>query len=114
MIESFIRRFISTGGFMPHGMCYQWQPDILALHIISDGLISIAYISISGTILYFVKKRVDLEHKWIFLCFAIFIIACSFTHAMEIWTIWHPTYWLSGGIKALTALVSVATAVLIV
>jgi PAS domain S-box-containing protein len=114
MTESFIGRFFSTNGFMPHGMCYQWQPDILALHIISDGLICIAYFLISCTILHFVRKRADLEHKWIFLCFAIFIIACSLTHAMEIWTIWHPTYWLSGGIKALTALVSVATAVLIV
>jgi hypothetical protein len=26
----------SSAGFMPHGMCYLWQPDILALHIISD------------------------------------------------------------------------------
>lgn len=29
---------------------------------------------------------------------------------MEIWTLWHPTYWLSGFIKALTALISVYTA----
>jgi PAS domain S-box-containing protein len=114
MNEYFPGRFLQTDGFMPHGMCYQWRQDILALHVISDGLIFLAYFSISCTILYFVRKRVDLKHKWIFLCFALFIIACSFTHAMEIWTIWHPTYWLSGGIKALTALVSVVTAILII
>ncbi len=28
---------------------------------------------------------------------------------MEIWTLWHPTYWLSGCIKAATALVLVYT-----
>jgi PAS domain S-box-containing protein len=33
---------------------------------------------------------------------------------MEIWTIWHATYWLSGTIKAITALASVPTAVLLV
>jgi PAS domain S-box-containing protein len=114
MTEYFPGRFIPTDGFMPHGMYYQWQPNILALHVISDGLIVLAYLSISCAILYFAKKRVGLKHKWIFLCFAVFIIACSFTHAVEIWTIWHQTYWLSGGVKALSALVSVVTAVLIV
>ncbi len=29
---------------------------------------------------------------------------------MDIWTIWHPTYWLSGVVKALTAIISVFTA----
>jgi hypothetical protein len=29
---------------------------------------------------------------------------------MEIWTLWHPTYWLSGSIKAITAVVSIYTA----
>jgi PAS domain S-box-containing protein len=104
----------STDGFMPHGMCYQWQPGVLLLHVISDGFISLAYFSISCTLLYFVHRRIDLRHKWIFLCFAIFIIACGFTHAMEILTIWHPTYWISGGVKLITAVASVITAILII
>ncbi|MHC0067910.1 sensor histidine kinase [Nostoc sp. UIC 10890] len=44
------------------------------------------------------------------LLFGAFIIFCGKTHIMEIWTLWHPTYWLSGFIKALTALISVYTA----
>jgi hypothetical protein len=36
-----------------------------------------------------------------FVCFAVFIIACGTTHIMEIVNIWHPTYWLSGIIKAI-------------
>jgi PAS domain S-box-containing protein len=114
MIDSLVGRFLSADGFMPHGMCYQWQPDILALHVISDGFTALAYFSISGTLLYFVRKRIDLRHNWIFLCFAIFIIACGFTHVMEIWTIWYPTYWLSGGVKLITALASVSTAILLI
>src|SRR6202161_905127 len=114
MIGSFISDYLSTDGFMPHGMCYQWQPGVLTLHVISDAFISLAYLSISATLLYFVHKRIDLQHKWIFLCFAIFIIACGFTHAMEILTIWHPTYWLSGGIKLVTAFASVSTAILLI
>jgi len=114
MIDSLFGRFLSADGFMPHGMCYQWQPDILALHVISDGFTALAYFSISGTLLYFVHKRIDLRHNWIFLCFASFIIACGLTHVMEIWTIWYPTYWLAGGIKLITALASVSTAVLLI
>jgi len=114
MIDSLVGRLLSADGFMPHGMCYQWQPDILALHVISDGITALAYFSISGTLLYFVHRRIDFRHNWIFLCFAIFIIACGFTHVMEILTIWRPTYWLSGGIKLITALASVSTAILLI
>ena len=49
-----------------------------------------------------------------FVCFAIFIVACGTTHLMDILVIWHPVYWLSGAIKAITALASVPTAVLLV
>jgi PAS domain S-box-containing protein len=99
--------------FMPHGMCYLWQPDILALHVISDALITLAYFTIPFTLLFFVRKRRDLEFNWMFVCFAVFIVACGSTHAMEIWNVWHPDYWLSGSIKAITALASVPTAFLL-
>ncbi|HTB88591.1 MAG TPA: ATP-binding protein [Steroidobacteraceae bacterium] len=114
MIDSFVGGYFSTDGFMPHGMCYLWQPGVLTLHVISDALISLAYFSISCTLLYFVHRRIDLKHKWIFMCFAIFIVACGFTHAMEILTIWHPAYWLSGGIKLITAFASLSTAILLI
>jgi PAS domain S-box-containing protein len=95
-------------------MCYLWQPGILGLHVVSDFLIMLAYFSIPFTLVYFVRKRTDLRFIWIFVCFAIFIVACGASHFMEIWTIWFPTYWLSGGIKAITALASVPTAILLI
>lgn len=104
----------SADGFMPHGMCYLWKPDILGLHVTSDALIVLAYFSIPFTLLYFVRKRSDLEFNWMFVCFAVFIVACGATHLMEIWTIWYPAYWLAGTVKAVTALASVPTAILLV
>src|ERR1700722_4263184 len=104
----------SSGGFMPHGMCDLWQPGILGLHIGSDLLMSLAYFSIPITLLYFVRKRRDLEFHWMFISFAVFIVACGATHLMDIWVIWHPVYWLSGAIKAMAALASIATAILLV
>ena len=109
-----VRQFFSTDNFMPHGMCYLWRPGVLWLHVVSDALISLAYFSIPFTLVYFAQRRKDLQFNWMFICFAVFIIACGASHLMEIWVIWHPTYWLSGGIKALTALASVPTAILLV
>jgi signal transduction histidine kinase/ActR/RegA family two-component response regulator len=109
-----LQHVLSRDGFMPHGMCYLWQPGVLGLHVVCDSLITIAYFSIPFTLLYFVRKRTDLQFNWMFVCFAVFIVACGTTHLMEIWTIWHPTYWLSGAIKAITALASVPTAILLV
>ncbi len=110
----FVKEFFSSDGFMPHGHCYLWRPGVLWLHTVSDALITLAYFSIPFTLVYFVHKRKDLQFHWMYLCFAVFIIACGTTHLMEIWAIWHPTYWVTGSIKALTALASVPTAILLV
>ena len=112
MIRS-IAGLFSAEGFMPHGMCYLWRPDVLALHATSDAVIALAYFSIPITLIYFVRERKDLEFQWIFVCFAVFIVACGMTHVLEIWTIWEPHYWLSGLTKAVTALASISTAFLL-
>jgi signal transduction histidine kinase len=109
-----IRQIFSSGSFMPHGHCYLWDPGLLWLHIASDALITLSYFSIPFTLVYFIRKRKDLPFNWMFVCFAIFIVACGTTHLMEIWVIWHPTYWLSGSIKVITALASLPTAILLV
>jgi hypothetical protein len=96
--------------FIPHGHCYLWKPELVGLHIVSDSLIALAYYSIPITLVYFVRKRHDVPFHWIFWLFGTFIVACGTTHLMEIWTLWHPIYWLSGSIKAITAIASVYTA----
>jgi two-component system cell cycle sensor histidine kinase/response regulator CckA len=105
-----IHRLFSSSGFMPHGFCYTWNPYVIWLNAASDALISLAYYTIPLTLVYFVRRRRDLAFHWIFLGFALFIVACGTTHVMEVWSIWYPMYWLTGVIKAVTATVSVATA----
>ncbi|AFZ27020.1 PAS domain S-box [Cylindrospermum stagnale PCC 7417] len=110
MSELWINLF-SSSPFIPHGHCYLWKTDLVWLHLISDSVIALAYYSIPATLFYFVRKRQDLPFNWIFLLFSGFILACGTTHIMEIWTLWYPTYWLSGLIKAVTAMLSMLTAV---
>ncbi len=106
--------FLNTGPFMPHGGCYLWTTSLILLHSLSDGAIVLSYYSIPFILLYFVQQRQDLKFKWIFVLFGAFVLACGTTHLMEIWNIWHANYWLSGFVKALTALVSVLTTILLV
>jgi len=108
------KTFFSSGSFIPHGHCYLWQTQLVWLHVASDSIIALAYFSIPITLVYFISKRQDLPFDWIFAMFGAFIVACGITHIFELWTLWHPTYWLSGTMKAITALISFATAILLV
>jgi PAS domain S-box-containing protein len=113
-MPEFLERLFSSDGFMPHGHCYLWNPGLVWLHVISDGLIALAYTSIPFTLVHIARTRRDIPFGWMFFCFGMFIIACGATHLMEIWTLWTPTYWLSGAIKAVTAAASVPTALLLI
>jgi PAS domain S-box-containing protein len=104
----------SSDGFLPHAFCYRWQSSLIWLHAVSDILIGLAYISIPVTLFQLVRRRKDIPFGWMFMLFATFITACGATHLMEVWTLWVPNYWLSGGVKAITAIASVPTAVLLV
>lgn len=110
----FLRTLLSPNDFMPHGFCYSWNAGLVWLHVISDSLIALAYLSIPVTLVYFIRKRRDLPFHWMFVCFGVFILTCGATHAMEVWTLWHANYWLSGAVKVVTAVASLTTAVLLV
>ncbi len=110
----FLGPLSSANDFMPHGFCYSWNAGLVWLHVISDSLIALSYLSIPVTLVYFIRKRRDLPFHWMFVAFGVFILACGTTHAMEVWTLWHATYWLSGAVKAVTAIASLTTAVLLV
>jgi PAS domain S-box-containing protein len=109
-MTSFLSWLLSPQDYMPHGMCFLWQPQLIALHVASDSLIALAYYSIPVALIYFVSKRTDLAFPSIFVLTGLFILACGTTHIMGVWTLWFPDYRLDGGIKAATALLSVGTA----
>ena len=111
-MEFFTQLFASD--LMPHGYCLLWRPEIVWLHVVSDALIALAYYSIPITLACFVRRRRDLPFPWMFLFFAGFIFACGTTHLMAIWTMWEGAYWLEGAVKALTAIVSLGAAALLV
>jgi PAS domain-containing protein len=100
--------------FMPHGFCYLWDPIVLWLNVISDSLIALSYYCIPVVLIYFIRRNRSLPMNALFWMFATFILACGTTHVLEVWNIWHASYLLAGLIKAITAVVSVATAAMLI
>jgi PAS domain S-box-containing protein len=105
---------VRSADFMPHGYCYLWDPRLVWLNVISDGLITLSYYCIPVVLIYFIRKRRDLPFNWIFWMFGGFILACGTTHLMEVWNIWHASYLFAGIVKGVTATISVATAILLI
>ncbi|WP_040483482.1 GAF domain-containing hybrid sensor histidine kinase/response regulator [Lyngbya aestuarii] len=109
-----LENLLSAHSYIPHGHCYLWQTPLVGLHLVSDALIAIAYFSIPAMLIYFVRKRSDLPFSSVFVLFSAFIILCGIGHLLDIWTLWYPYYWISGLERALTAFVSVYTALQLV
>lgn len=109
---AFLRQFFNSD-YMPHGHCYLWDPLILWLNAGSDVVIALAYYSIPVALFVFARRRKDLRFHWIFLMFAGFILACGTTHAIEVWNVWNGAYPLAGVVKALTATLSIGTALVL-
>ncbi|MEG4198254.1 GAF domain-containing protein [Microcoleus sp. Pol12A5] len=105
-----LKNIFSPTQYMPHGHCYLWQTPLVWLHVTGDFLIAIAYYSIPAMLIYFIFKRRDVPFLGIFALFGAFIILCGTGHLLDIWTLWHSAYWLSGIEKGITALVSCFTA----
>jgi signal transduction histidine kinase len=110
---AFLERLLDSSMFSPHGICLLWEPELIWLHVASDAVIAVAYFTIPFALAYFVSKRRDIEFNWIFWAFATFILACGFTHVFAIYTLWVPVYGIEGLVKAVTAVASILTALLL-
>jgi PAS domain S-box-containing protein len=99
---------------MAHGFCFLWEPRLVWLHVISDILTGIAYISLTIAMGYFMFKRRDLPFPYVFGIFALFILACGSTHLFAAYTVYVPFYWQEGYVKAFTALISITAVIMFI
>ncbi|MDP1772909.1 MAG: PAS domain S-box protein [Methylobacter sp.] len=97
---------------IPHGYCLSWSPVLLWLNVITDLLMTLSFYSIPLMLVHFIRQRKDVPYSWLVAMFAGFIVACGTMHLLAVITIWIPLYWLDGLLKGFTAVLSVATAVL--
>jgi signal transduction histidine kinase len=104
---------LADAPFSPHINCYLHVPELVWLQVVSDLLIGLSYVAISLTLAYLVFRIRNLPFWGMFLAFGVFIVSCGLTHFMEVVVVWDARYWLQGFIKALTAVSSVGTAILL-
>jgi len=109
-----VASFFNYEQYMPHGMCYLWKPEILWVSVISDVLTALAYYSITIAVIVFVKKRQDLPYPAFFILVgSIIFIACGTSHLIAAIVVWKPIYGISAIGKAITAITSVLSGIII-
>lgn len=111
MVE-FFQKLFSTD-FVPHAYCLR-LPGLIQLHVWSDIVIAASYALIPIALLRLIRRRRDLIYPWMFVLFGLFIFSCGMTHVLAAWTLWHPIYRFDGFVKAITAIVSLPTAILLI
>lgn len=102
-----------SSGFMPHGMCFLWTPWILWTHVTADIVTGLAYFSIPVVLSLFAIRRPDARYRPTLYLFISFILLCGATHFLSVVVIWTPVYEIQGVLKALTAVASLITAIVL-
>lgn len=107
---------VGPSGWVPRGLCGPWTLWLEIVYIVSNALISLSYLAIASGLIWTMLRhgapavggRRSLT--WLFVAF---IAACGIGHAIEnIGAFWFPNYPLFAAWHAMTAAISVATAVL--
>ncbi len=108
-----LHTLFSSQPFMPHGMCYLWTPSLVRLEVATNLSIGFAYAAIPITLLYLVRVGRYVPFKGMALAFGAFIVTCGLTHFFDVLVIWKPVYWLDVAVRGITAVASVATAIML-
>ena len=108
-----VHDMIERASYMAHGYCLLWKPWLVALHAGSDFLIFAAYFAITVAIWIFLRRRPDPDLKPLAVLIAAFIFLGGLTHLIQMMTLWWPIYETQAFVKVATAIVSLATAVMI-
>ena len=109
-MTEWLTEVMGRAGYLPHGVCFAWSPGLLWSTVGADAVIVASYYSIPLALVQFARQRRDLQFNWMVLLFSAFIFACGTTHLLAIWVVWRPDYAVEALAKAITAALSVGTA----
>jgi signal transduction histidine kinase len=102
---------------MPHAVCWASSPDLIWTMAITNLVTFLSYTTICVTLIYLVKHtRRVMARDWAYFAtgFALFIVACGFTHLFEVVTTWIPVFWTSAWVNVVTALLSAYVAFMLI
>jgi signal transduction histidine kinase len=102
---------LDPAGAAPLGACMSWRPELHWSHAGFDGLLAVSCLSIAIVLGAFLSKRTDMVFNRVFWGFAVFLVGCGASHALDLWTIWQPHHGFSAAVKAVAAFAALITAV---
>ncbi|MFH5802868.1 PAS domain-containing protein, partial [Alienimonas sp. DA493] len=121
---AFFANLFDTSDFPARWYCGSWTEPLGWLHVVSDLGIWFAYMTIPLGLLALMWQRSrqvpgTLKQRWrhaipfpgLMVAFATFVLLCGLGHLVEAIIFWHPVYRFAGVLKAVTAIVSLGTAV---
>lgn len=110
-MSNILAQWLSDNGLMP--LAHAWPPELLSIYLVSDAVIGLSFYAISAALIYLARKRNSNEFNWVFMMFAVFIMAGGTATFVSLWSILHPHPWLAAGVNIVTAISSFATALLL-
>lgn len=113
-VKEFFTKLFLVDDWPARWECGNWSSFHGWLYITSDIAIWLAYFVIPAIIIFFIQKRHNLPFIPVFWLFGAFIILCGSTHLIDAIMFWWPGYRLSALLRMLTALVSLATAFVLI
>jgi hypothetical protein len=111
MVVDWVAELFDSTGFQVRGHCGPWSEPLKLLSVASHAIIALAFFLISYCLHGSWKEwRQDLAHRTILTCFAAVIMLGGLTHVCDVVVWCWPGYHLFILISALTAAVSIASA----
>lgn len=100
-------------GYQPHAVCLLDDPAIIAIEVVLNVGIALAYYLIPVALWRFVRKLPTLPFRSVSVMFLLFIFACGTSHLTRVLNLflggW--TYWLDVAVCAVTLIASLGTAI---
>ena len=100
---------------MPHAVCWAAAPRLIWTMVVTNAITFLSYVSICITLFVLASRtRRVIAKDWAYFLtgFALFIVACGSTHAMEVVTTWIPVFWIDAITNIVTAVLSAWVAVM--
>jgi signal transduction histidine kinase len=102
---------------MPHAVCWAAAPRLVWTMVVTNSITFLSYVSICVTLLVLTRRtRRVIARDWahFLVGFALFIVACGFTHLMEVVTTWKPAFWVDAWANILAASLSAYVAIVLI
>ena len=107
-----MQHWSDTGDFIPRGFCLSWDPDLIAMIVLSNCLIALVYLIVTIALIILGAAPRPVVPRWLYWTYAGFIFCCGVSHVLDGVTVWLPFYRLQAAILGVTVFFSVIAAML--